>query len=349
MVKNHISARQMKAGGIQNFDTKHASMLPQMGVFVAQDAQDLFTAPNTGAPAQFLQNWLPGIVKNVTTARKIDDLLGVTTAGDWADNEIVQMVMERTDEISLYGDYSNTPLSNYNINFEKRGIVRFETGFSVGDLERDREAKFGVDMTAAKREACVINLELWRNELGFKGYANTNVYGLLNDPNLPAYLDALPSAGGTTEWATKSVEEIQGDINKAMSDLMVASGTNVDPASDNITLAVAASAYQYLTSKANQFGITTLQWLNANFKNCRVIPVPEFDRANGNQNVFYLYAETLKGDSTDDGRTFDQIVPAKLKSLGTDPRMKGFTEGYSNALAGVLCKRPYLVQRVSGI
>src|SRR5262245_11787396 len=37
---------------------------------------------------QFLQQFLPGFVKVMTAARKIDELIGINTAGNWADEEI---------------------------------------------------------------------------------------------------------------------------------------------------------------------------------------------------------------------------------------------------------------------
>lgn len=77
--------------------------------------------------------------------------------------------------------------------------------------------------------------------------------------------------------------------------------------------------------------------------------MPQFNGANGGSNVFYLYADRVIDNSTDDGKTFDQLVPAKFQVLGVQQKLKGYEESYSNATAGVLCKRPYAVYRGSGI
>jgi hypothetical protein len=53
--------------------------------------------------------------------------------------------------------------------------------------------------------------------------------------------------------------------------------------------------------------------------------------------------------SSDGGLVFDQIVPAKMKSLGVEQKAKSYVEDYTNALAGVMLKRPYAVVRYSGI
>ncbi len=56
---------------------------------ILQPVQNLLTTPSISTPIQFLQAWLPGFVFFVTQARKIDDLVGITTQGRWEDEEIV--------------------------------------------------------------------------------------------------------------------------------------------------------------------------------------------------------------------------------------------------------------------
>lgn len=87
---------------------------------------------NLGAPAQFLQNWLPGIVRQVTKIRNADALMGVETVGSWEDEEVIQTASELTGKAELYGDVSNIPLANYNATYERRSIIRFEQGVMVG-------------------------------------------------------------------------------------------------------------------------------------------------------------------------------------------------------------------------
>ncbi len=45
---------------------------------------------------QFLQQFLPGFVKVMTAARKIDEIIGINTAGSWEDEEVVQGIIENT-------------------------------------------------------------------------------------------------------------------------------------------------------------------------------------------------------------------------------------------------------------
>jgi len=84
------------------------------------------------SPLQFNQAWLPGFVQTITYARNIDKLVGIATVGDWADEEVVQGVMDMTGDAIAYGDYSNVPFSSWTANFAQRTIVRFEQGMRVG-------------------------------------------------------------------------------------------------------------------------------------------------------------------------------------------------------------------------
>ena len=310
-----------------------------------------FTTPNVGAPIQHLQNWLPGFVKEVTTARKIDTLLGVTTVGNWHDEEIVQGVAERTAHVAEYGDFTNTPMSDYNTEFEKRTVVRFEDGYMGGTLARERAEAYGVDDYGMKRSASLIALEIVRNEVGFYGYNNGNnkTYGLLNDPNLPAYDDVATGDGGDTTWETKTYLEITADIIEAANTIRTQSGDNVDPYKDELRFVIASNSVGFLSTLNVQGTISVRKWIRDTFPNWVIESAPEFNEADGGENVFYLYAPSLKGDSSDNGRTFEQLVPSRLRTLGQEARAKGFTELFSNATAGVLCKRPYLVVRRSGI
>jgi hypothetical protein len=79
------------------------------------------------------------------------------------------------------------------------------------------------------------------------------------------------------------------------------------------------------------------------------MPVGKVFDANSGANVFYIFADAVNDLSSDDGRTFAQLVPAKFQVLGVQQMTKGYEEDYSNATAGIMCKRPWAVTRWSGI
>ena len=320
----------------------------------AMDAapQALLTTASIATPVQFLQNWLPGFVKIMTAARKIDEFIGISTSGSWEQEEAVQGVMENTGLAIPYGDYTNVPLSSWNVNFVKRTIVRFEEGMKVGPLEERRAAAMRVNSAEQKREAAGLALEIQRNLVGFNGYNSGNglTYGFLNDPGLPNYVNVAAGASGSLLWARKTYLEITSDIRTAIVTLRTQSQDTIDPETTPMTLALPTNAVDYLSVNSN-FGASTSvrQWIKETYPNIRVVSAPQLNAANGGVGVFYLYADSVQDMSSDDGRTWAQIVPAKFQVIGVAKLAKGFEEDYSNASAGVMLKRPYAVTRFSGI
>lgn len=302
-------------------------------------------------PIQFLQQWLPGFVAVVTAARKADDFVGITTAGQWEDEEVVQTILENLGTAVPYGDTTNIPLSSWGVSFERRTVVRFEEGLQAGKLEEARAARININSGAQKREAAASALEINRNLIAFYGYngGNNRTYGLLNDPNLPA-ATAFPGtgSGGSTLWADKTFAAIQADIRLMVRDLRSQSGDVIDPEKVDMTMGLASDVVDFLTTTTDQ-GVSVRAWLTEAYPRIRVVSAPELNDAIAGDNAAYLYAETVGDDaSTDDKKTFMQIIPSKFHLVGVEAGAKGYKEDYSNATAGILCKRAFAVVRRYG-
>lgn len=308
-----------------------------------------------GIYAQFLQTWLNGQVHVVTAARKADQLMGVTTAGSWEDEELIQEILELVGVAHPYSDFGNIPLSSWNLTYEKRGVVRFEEGFQVGELEGLRTGRIGIDSASTKRTAAALALEIARNRVAFYGYQTANirpVYGYLNDPNLPAYANVPAAAGGGTEWSGKTREEIIKDLQTGLATLRKQSDEVVDPTSTPIMLVIASDAIDYLTTPGgtgSATGETAMDWLQKNYPNVTVESAVELNGADGGENVFYMYAQTIADAGTDGGGVIDQIIQTKLRPLGVETGIKVVTEDFTNATSGALVKRPFAIYRASGI
>ena len=346
---------ELQAVGINITPQALAKMHSEGQGFLNGIAQDAIVQPLTTAsvatPLQFLQSWLPGFVRVLTQARKIDNLVGVVTQGRWEDEEIVQGVLELVGQATPYGDYTNVPLSSWNANFERRSVVRFEEGLRVGKLEEARAAAMQVNSAESKREAAALALDIQRNRVGFYGYngGSNRTYGFLNDPSLPGYVTVATGAGGDTEWSDKTFLEITADLRSAFASLRTQSGDLIDPYTASITIAIATNSVDFL-GVTNEWGsLSVRQWLRETYPSSRVESAPELNGANGGENVFYLYAETVGDSSSDDGRTIIQVVPTRFMALGVEQQAKAYIEDYTNATAGIMVKRPYAVVRRSGI
>lgn len=308
------------------------------------------TMSSITTPIQFLQAWLPGFVEIITAARRIDMLVGVTTQGSWEDEEIVQGVLEKTGNASIYGDYTSSPLTSWNVNYERRTIIRFEEAMTVGRLEEARAAAIRTNAPENKRAAAAVSLEIERNRVGFNGFnsGSNRTYGFLNSTQLPAYVTVADGASGASQWSMKTFLEIIADLRSAFQALRTQSQEKIDPQMDETTLAIATDSIDYLTT-VSDFGESVREWLKEAYPKCRPMSAPELTNANGGASVFYLYAETVIESGSDDNRTWIQVVPTKFQTLGVDQKHKSYTEGYSNATSGVMLKRPYAVVRRSGI
>lgn len=309
------------------------------------------TTPSVPNPIQFLQSWLPGFVNVITQARKIDQIIGITTAGDWEDEEIVQGIIENLGAVMPYGDTTNIPVNTWNANYNTRTIVRFEAGIQVGMLEEARTAKQKINSGDQKRTSSTLALEIERNKIGFFGYNNgaNYTFGFLNDPNSSAYIEFANGASGQPQWSGKTFLEITADFRTMFSNLRTTSGDNIDPTTTDITVAVATAAVDYLTTPPVYGSGTVLDWLKENYPRVRIVSAPELDAANAGDNVCIMFADTVEDTaSTDDNKTWMQVVPAKFKMLGVKQEVKGYMEDYSNATAGALLKRPYAQVRYYG-
>lgn len=331
-------------------EQRNAGFSNDNGTGMDSDLAPLMTAANIVTPIQFLQTFLTGFVNIITAAREIDNLIGMITAGEWEGEEVIQGVLEQTGTAVPYGDLTNVPFSSWNSDWERRTIVRFEEGMFCGVLEEARASKVNVNSAEQKRGAATLALEINRNMIGFYGYNSGlgRTFGFLNDPNLPAATEfPATGSGSSPAWADKNFQQIQTDLRGMFVDLRTGSNSVINPTEVETTLALSQNTIDFLTTTTDQ-GISVLNWLNTNYPKCRVKSAPELDFAINGDNEAYLYAETVEDGSTDDKRTFAQIVPTKFRLLGVQAKTKGYEEDYSNATAGVLLKRPYAVVRRYG-
>lgn len=321
--------------------------------FGMDSVQGLLTSPAVPNLIQFMQFWMPGQVYVMTAAREIDNLVGIATMGEFADEQVVQELLEPTGYPRPYSDYGNAPLADWNLNFPYRTIVRFELGMRVGILEEERSAKVRVNSGQAKRESVGEQLEVTRNLIGFNGYnaGNNNTYGFLNDPGLSAYVTVAEGASGYTEWSNKTMLEIINDLLISFATIRTQSKGNIDAKKMATVLAVPTNAIDYLSTPSD-LGYSVLKWLGDNYPMVRVQDAIQLDTASGSgvgAGGFYLYPERVGGRSTDDGKVWTQPVPMKFRVLGVQKLTKGYQEDYANATAGVMLKRPWAVVRFLGV
>jgi hypothetical protein len=359
--QHHAKTLRDKFGTSKKLSIQDAEILRQLGFSANRNAVfdaapvALTTTASITNPVQFLQTFLPGVVRIFQAPLKLEETIGFTQAGFWEDSEIVQRVMEWTGYAREFGDYQAKPNVNWNMNFEKRSVVRFEVGVEVQTLQERRAARGMVSDTEEKQGAAALILQQVLNLVGYNGYNSGNnlTYGYLNDPGLPAYVPVASTGTGPSPlWSTKTWLLQQADLIAMFSGLMTQTKGRVDPAGPNgtpTTLNIPVSMWAYFQG-TNTLGTLTLSgWLEQAYPNCRVISSPQMDGAASSLNAMYLFADEVENTGSDDGSTFRQVIPAKFMALGTQQLVGGYKMGYSCATAGTFCLRPVAVYRASSM
>jgi hypothetical protein len=202
---------------------------------------------------------------------------------------------------------------------------------------------------------CGEALEVQRNRVGLYGYndGSGRTYGFLNEPSLPAYVPAANGAGGSPLWANKTTLEIIADLRQGLTALQVNSLGRIKTYGRNgnatpITIAF-PNGYENYLGTPTELGYSVFQYMQENYPNVTFVSAPELVDANGGLSALYFYADMVADSGTDDTRTWVQVVPTKMFTLGVEKKVKGYVEGYTNATAGALLKRPYAVYRMTGI
>lgn len=319
--------------------------MDEFRAYATDAAPALQTTPSNMTPVQFLQYWFPDMIKVITQSLDADSILGRDFAGSWEDEELVQPVIEYAGQARAYGDKTNLNLADFNINYETRTIVRMEQDLEVGKLEAARAAKQRVDALGSKRYAAGLSLAITANDIAFNGYnADINkTYGLLNDPNMPAYVSLPNGAAGTSTWATKTFNEIVADIKTMMAGLRARSGNNFKPESDRAVLAIATDSVDALDT-VNPLGTTSVrEWIAKTYPGLRITSAPQLNNANSGDDVVYLFAEELAGQ-----KVIGQYMQDALRLVGVEQKAKGVLESYSNATAGVFLRVPVGIVRFTG-
>lgn len=309
-------------------------------------------APNIGYPVQFFQQWLPGLVGQILTIRMADLAFGERMIGDWIDEEVVQKYMEGYAMPTLFSDADNKSDTNLNIIFEPLDVVRFEQGVGANDKAQADAARMQVDLMASKRNVARTAMDVVSNEIAWYG-ANTSVnrtYGALNHPSLLPTQPFPAGAGGQTEWQTKTFEEITADIRNMATTLRVQSGGNYQAGKQPSTLLIALSVYETLKTMNAISNYSVQQYIDDLYPKTTILGVPEFDQAEGGENVAMWFVNKNMKDltSTDSGAVWSHEKQVKFMLRGMKKEAFRTEEIYLMAENGMRLTRPTAVTKWVG-
>ena len=312
---------------------------------VFSDAMPTFTAQNIGMPAGILTALNPQAVENILALRTGDLALGKREKLlDWADEKYFTPMIERTGQTTPYSDFGMPLVSGLNANFNETGHYRFTAKYQHGNLEAAQYQKGRINYQAFLLSAVTEALAVELNNVAFNGYIKNSslsyvCYGLLNNPELPDYEQALKTFDNM-DW-----QEVMNFFTKAVTKLTQQTGNNINGES-RIRVVISASAFNSLKSKWTNLGISAYEKLQQLYPNMYFVSAIELDKAEQNQNVIYFIGESNAGGIADSTK----LGYSELALAGNVVQIdNGYSQAISAGTCGALVFKPSFIVRYKGI
>lgn len=241
---------------------------------LACDAQpQLVTVASSGIPAYLTFFMDPDLLRVLTADLEATEIFGEQQKGGWADSALIFPVVERTYEVSSYGDFNENGRSGINTNFPQRQPYLFQTMCEYGDLEVERVGMAKIGFVAEQKEAAIFGLNNYSNLTYFKGVQGLQNYGALNDPSLAPAIAPGPKAAGGLQWLNgtqivATANEIFQDIQALVNQLIAQSAGKINTKSEMI-LAMSPRSDGALTA-TNTFNVNVSALLEKNYPKLQI-------------------------------------------------------------------------------
>lgn len=253
-------------------------------------------------------------------------------------------MIERTGQTTPYSDFGMPLVSGLNANFNETGHYRFTAKYQHGNLEAAQYQKGRINYQAFLLSAVTEALAVELNNVAFNGYIKNSsnayiCYGLLNNPELPNYEQALKTFEAMT-W-----QEIMNFFTKAVTTLTQKTGNNINGES-KIRVVISASAFNSLKSKWTDLGISAYEKLQGLYPNMYFVSAIELDNAEQNNNVIYFIGESNAGGIADSTKLGYSELALAGNVVQTD---NGYSQAISAGTCGALVFKPSFIVRYKGI
>ena len=306
---------------------------------LAQDAA-LVTTPNTTVPVEVLAYIDTEVTEILTAPRRARELFDEEKKGTWTTAYEKWRVAELTGSTQPYSDYANGTTSGVNNEWQTRAQYLFQTSITVGDLEQELSAEARINLLADKQRAAATIIDIDANKFALLGVADRDIYGVLNDPNLPAAITATAGASGSTNWASKTTLEIYNDILDLFQTLVSQSAGLID-ASTPLKLAVSPEI-SVLLGKSTEFGITVKSLLDQYFGSITIVVVPELHTTTSETAM--LIAPRVAGQ-----KTGVIAFSEKLRTGRVVYDMSSLRQKWVSSTYGAIIKMPFAIAQMTAI
>ncbi|NPT59096.1 DUF2184 domain-containing protein [Paraburkholderia elongata] len=327
----------------------------KQNISLAMDAQpQLVTVANSGIPAYLTYFLDPDVLHVLTAKNQATEIFGEKQKGDWTSSALLFPVVERSYEISSYGDYNNNGRAGINTNFPERQPYLYQTICEYGDLEIERAGLAKIGFVAEQKEAAIDGLNKFQNLTYFKGVAGLQNYGALNDPSLYPAVAPIPKANGGLAWLNgtapnASANEVLADAQQLVTQLINQSSGQIDVRSEFV-LAMSPKSEMAMTF-TNSFNVNMSDLLRKNFPNLRVQTAIQYGALTAQNpqgsalgEIVQIWAPRATGQ--DSGYTSFNM---KLKSGRIIPDMSSFKQKMSQGTNGFILRQPFAMATMIGV
>lgn len=315
---------------------------PENASRLAQDAA-LITNPNTTVPVELLAFIDPRVIEILTAPRRAREIFSETRKGNWT----TAYQKWRTDEIvgrtQPYSDFAQNGVADVNSNWKAREQYLFQTVIQYGDLETAVAGAAMIDFAASKQRAAATVLDIDANKFYLLGVLGKEIYGLLNDPDLPPAVAAASNGASTpsTLWVDKSTQQIYDDILLLFAELVEQSAGLVDN-STPLVLALSPAASVHLGA-ATDFNISVFDMVNKYFGSIKIVSLPELSSATAGETAF-LIAPEIAGMPTGELGYGEKILAGRVV-----PELSALKQKYVSSTYGGLVLIPFAFAQMTGI
>ncbi len=321
-----------------NTDVKGRAIAKNFNI-IAQDA-NLVGQANGTMPSALLSYWDPKAIEILTQKRSARDMFREVKKGNFASSQIHFSTEELVGSTQAYSDFTNSGSASVNYNFPYRQVYRFQTVITIGDLEAEMAGEAQISAIANKQRAALTMLDIDANKFYLHGVDGMQIYGILNDPSLPAAITPL-SLDNRVLWQDKTSIERYNDILALFSELVKNMGGHVD-ASSKLVLALSPSL-NVMLGAASDYNISVLDMLKKYFSQLRIVVVPELNTEENVQTIC-LYPEEVLGQVTG-----ECIAPEKFRAYPAYRRESSTIQKLASATAGAVLYRPLAFVRMTGM
>lgn len=314
---------------------------PENRARIAEDAA-LVTTPNTTVPAELLAYIDPMVIEIMTAPRRAREIFGEEKKGDWTTPYAKWRADEMTGRTEPYSDYANGTTSGVNSEWQTRPQYIFQTSITYGDLEVAMSSAAKVNLAASKQRAAANVIDIDQNRFYLLGVAGKEIYGILNDPNLPNAITAgATGTGSSTKWADKTTTQIYNDILALFAELSSQSSGLIDR--DTPLKLCLSPEMAVRLGAATDFNVSVLDMLTRYFSNISIVTVPELHSMTAGETVF-LIAPEVNGQ-----KSGLLAFGEKIRALRVIPDMSSFRQKYVGTTYGGIVLMPFAFAQMTGM